>query len=1012
MMASGRLSEHHQAKAPGRGRRPRRRPAPALGAEALESRQLMATFSVTSLDGAGPGSLHRAILDANLAPGADTIAFEVAGTIRATRPLPSITDPVTLDGTTAPGYAGSPVVAVDFRGSRGLHLARGADGSTVQGLSLVRAGNSGITLDASRVTVAGNFIGLLPDGSTPQGNRGDGVRINRGSRDNLIGHDDPVTGVSFADASGVPIQPVSAWQGIRESTDQPGEYLIVGTSGSEGLLYVGPVDGQGGESFAVNVPGAATSSVYGPDDLGDGNVRLVGSYRTGEDSVSGFLYEGAIADLDVPGNYRAIAYPGGQFTYVHSTMGGLAVGNSDGPTDSGLPIGAGRAFIYDVATGRFVADVVFPGSVSNTVYGIWHNGGTSYTLAGGFSQLPRSNPDGEGLPIGQGMLVDYDSLTRQFSNWKAFDYPSPPGSLEFVTHFEGISGAEKGVYTLNADSARLNGDSFETGSFVTVRRNTDGSFGEAAWVDIAYPGATGPTSSNSVAGNQVVGVAETASGVVSYQATVDVGFQLSNVISGNAGNGIGVVGSTGNRIAMNFIGTDAAGTSPIGNRLNGIRLTSGADFNRIGGQSTGGNDPTAGVFARPPQGNLISGNGRNGVLIDTRAERNVLSGNFIGTDAAGTAPIGNRLDGVALVDADNNQLLGCTFQQDPFVFYNVLSGNGGNGLRVTNSDNTTVHANFMGAGADNATVVPNGGDGLLISGNSDNTQVGGVIPLGNVISGNGRHGIEVRDTASNFISFNTFAGLFAFAGPAPNRLNGITITSGGGNNLVRTSIVSGNLGHGIEIGGHARGVQVTDTGIGTTTNLQAAMPNGGSGVYFSGRARGNVIGGFQPSIEPTNTLSANRRYGVEFAGQARDNAVVHSYIGTSGLGQLPLGNALGGVALGPNTRSNRVGGADSSLENTIAHNGGPGVLLDGATDSDVLGNDIRDNAGDGVLIRSARRNRIGTPLAGNAIVRNGLFGVRALGPSGGTVIQDNRIADNGSGDVDLDGSRGVTYIPG
>ena len=73
---------------------------------------------------------------------------------------------------------------------------------------------------------------------------------------------------------------------------------------------------------------------------------------------------------------------------------------------------------------------------------------------------------------------------------------------------------------------------------------------------------------------------------------------------------------------------------------------------------------------------------------------------------------------MAIENADGNQLIGCTFQQDPFVFYNVLSGNGGNGLRITNSDDTTVQANFMGVGANNATIVANGGDGLLVSGSS------------------------------------------------------------------------------------------------------------------------------------------------------------------------------------------------------------------------------------------------------------------------------------------------------
>ena len=154
-----------------------------------------------------------------------------------------------------------------------------------------------------------------------------------------------------------------------------------------------------------------------------------------------------------------------------------------------------------------------------------------------------------------------------------------------------------------------------------------------------------------------------------------------------------------------------------------------------------------------------------------------MSGNFVGTAASGDSALGNGQDGVAIVRASGNQLLGCTFQQSPFVFYNVLSGNGGNGLRITNSNNTTIQANFMGIGADNSTIVANRGDGLLLSGSSKNTQLGGVIPLGNVISGNDRNGVEVTGTSSGLVSFNTFAGLYAFGTAAPNKLDGILVTS-------------------------------------------------------------------------------------------------------------------------------------------------------------------------------------------------------------------------------------------
>ncbi|AMV37917.1 hypothetical protein [Planctomyces sp. SH-PL62] len=573
-----------------------------MGVESLEDRRLLSTFTVDNLAPSGTGSLRWAIVQSNATPGADVIDFAVAGSIPVGRKsLPAITDAVTIDGSSAPSFAGSPVVTVDFQGSRGLRFARGSDGSTLSSLALVRAGGDGVTLDASRITVQGNYIGLLADGTTIAANRGDGVRINASSRGNLIGRADPVTGVTYYNADAVGMQPVSGWQGIRQA-DAAGQYLISGTSNSAGLLYVGPISGAGGASYAVNFPGAATTSVYGPDNLDGDRVRLVGSYRTGDDVVNGFLYEGTIADLGNAANYRTIAKDGAKFTYVHSTMGGLAVGNYDGPTENGAPIGPGRCFIYDVAKAEFVTDIVFPGSLSNTAYGIWHNGGTSYTICGGYAERPVNNLENQLQPIGVGYLVDYDSATGAFSNWKSFEHPKSPAGLEFVTHFEGISGVEKGVYTLSAGSSLTGSGTFEQGSFVSVRRNPDGTFGDAAWVDLDYPGVDASVTSDAVIGNQVVGIVLADAGVFSYQATVDVGFQLSNVIAGNCGNGVGIYGSHDNHVAMNFIGSDASGTAARGNRGSGVLMTSGASGNLIGGQATGGNDPTGGIFVRPPRG--------------------------------------------------------------------------------------------------------------------------------------------------------------------------------------------------------------------------------------------------------------------------------------------------------------------------------------------------------------------------------------------------------------------------
>jgi hypothetical protein len=428
---------------------------------------------------------------------------------------------------------------------------------------------------------------------------------------------------------------------------------------------------------------------------------------------------------------------------------------------------------------------------------------------------------------------------------------------------------------------------------------------------------------------------------------------VANVISGNRGNGIDLVGSALDTVVANRIGTNPAGTAAIPNGANGIMVTRASRDIDIGAPAfvdtatrrannpTGSKGTVPPVFVVPPLGNLISGNRGNGVLIEASSTGIVLSGNFIGTTASGDGPLGNGGNGVWMYNAPGNALIGCQFVNNPFVYYNVVSGNRLNGLRVTSSNHIVVQGNFFGIGANNTAIVRNRLDGILVDGSSADTLVGGPIPLGNVSAGNGRNGIEVRGTVSGFVTYNTFGGLFAFKGAAPNGHDGLLITSVGDNNVVRTNVFSGNAGNGIELAGNAAGVIVVPNIAGLNTKGNAALPNGGDGLLIDGSAHGNIIGGPLASVIPQNTFSGNKGYGVVLAGWAWDNHVSRSFIGTKILGVHPLANKRGGVLITGHASFNYIGEPGVRPANIISGNGGVGVTMTGGTfDNFVIDNYI------------------------------------------------------------------------
>jgi len=202
------------------------------------------------------------------------------------------------------------------------------------------------------------------------------------------------------------------------------------------------------------------------------------------------------------------------------------------------------------------------------------------------------------------------------------------------------------------------------------------------------------------------------------------------VIGGGEFTGIAIYNdqTDDNVIAGNDIGLDATGTKALGND---IGVSFGYMYNGIGAANT------------QIVGNVISGN-QIGVSIDSASHDTLITGNRIGTNATGTAALGN---GIGLsINGFANTIGGTAAGAG-----NLISGNSGDGVDVYGSGATDnlIEGNLVGTDATGKLTLGNSGIGVAIfSAGSGNTVGGTASGAGNVISGNTAWGIAVETTDS------------------------------------------------------------------------------------------------------------------------------------------------------------------------------------------------------------------------------------------------------------------------
>lgn len=246
-----------------------------------------------------------------------------------------------------------------------------------------------------------------------------------------------------------------------------------------------------------------------------------------------------------------------------------------------------------------------------------------------------------------------------------------------------------------------------------------------------------------------------------------------------------VLNSASNVVSGNFIGVDPSGTLDRGNQY-GLSIT-GTD-NLIGG-------------SLPGQRNVISANLQDGV--STNAHRTTIQGNYIGTNAAGTAALGNRIGidnhaefaGVSSVIGGLNGTPGgsCTGA------CNLISGNGLYGILLDaflGNQSSDIRGNYLGTDVTGQTAIPNR-EGIFL-GNSTSNHIGsatGSAAERNLISGNAGRGIAFVPTLSNSSRalnsvHRNYIGLSSSGGPLGNGGNGIELTR-----TIQSTIVENSIGY-------------------------------------------------------------------------------------------------------------------------------------------------------------------------------------------------------------------------
>ena len=366
--------------------------------------------------------------------------------------------------------------------------------------------------------------------------------------------------------------------------------------------------------------------------------------------------------------------------------------------------------------------------------------------------------------------------------------------------------------------------------------------------------------------------------------------------------------------------------------LNGALANSAYGLNLTGGNCT-------------IRGLIINRFNFRGIDIELKGN-NVIAGNFIGTNASGTAdfPTPNNGSGVYVL-TPNNTIGGLT-PGDRNVLSGNANANGGTGIYLE------------GAGA----------TGNKVIGNYIGTTASGMLPVGNY-----NNGIALNNASSNVI---------------------------GGLTAAERNVISGNYSYGVSVNGGSNN-QISGNFIGSRADGTGSYFGNGTGIIFAQSANGNTVGG--TVVGAGNLIAFNSGSGVFVEDNSINNAILGNSI-YSHLNQIGIDLYNGALGVTPNDGGDADTGANN-LQNfpaiTSVISTGGSTTIQGTLNSavskqfriELFSNDACDPTGFGEGQNYLGFTNVTTNASGqgsftftvpSANVVGGFFTATATDPSGNT----------------------------